>query len=126
MTRATKQEPPDWFDEALKATGEKYKRIDVSKQVCPFCGVNVHIATDNIREEKPTGRGTEYTLDLTPAIYVFCACAQALPQPTDNLDYWRKLANWYHKNVAKPGSAKHRGNMLNGCPTTELIRFRMG
>jgi hypothetical protein len=120
-------ELPEWFSAALHNTRKNYQRIDVSKQLCPYCGCAIHVATNwiGVPEQKE-----EMSLqDFRASVYPFCACAQAMESErlgnmvmrTD--EYWTKVADWYHEHIARAESDKHRENMLRGYPNYELLKF---
>jgi hypothetical protein len=44
----TKMDIPEWFDDAIRATQENYRRINTSKRVCRLYGHNIMVATDRI------------------------------------------------------------------------------
>jgi hypothetical protein len=65
---------PEWFDDAIRATQENYRRINTSKRVCRLCGHNIMVATDRIsKSDDHTLRNPYHT-----ETYPFCACAQSL------------------------------------------------
>lgn len=120
---------PKWFSVALENTRKNYRRINVSKQVCFYCGYPIHVATDWIGLPIQTD---EMSLgDFRAAVYPFCACAQAmesdrLKDMADQSDEgWANVVMWYHENIASPESDEHRKNMLRGYPTRKLLRYNI-
>ena len=108
---------PEWFDDAIKATQENYRRIDTSQRVCLLCGHYIMIATGRIlRSEDQTLRNPWH-----PEIYSFCACAQAIVlKGIEEPGIWEDMARLYHQKIALPGSGEHRQIMLRGEPTSKL------
>jgi hypothetical protein len=118
---------PEWFSTALENTRKNYRRINVSKQVCPSCGCPIHVATDWIGLPKHTRYGAlRY---FRAAVYPFCACAQAmeserLKDMVDQSDeWWANAVKRYHEDIASPESDEHRENMLRGFPTRKLLGY---
>jgi hypothetical protein len=107
---------PEWFNDAIRATQENYRRIDTSRRVCCLCGHNVMVATERIlRSEDPPLRNR-----WQPEIYSFCACAQAITLRIQEPGVWEDMARLYHQKIALPISQEHRQNMLRGEPNPKL------
>jgi hypothetical protein len=117
---------PEWFSAAVENTRKNYRRIDISKQVCSYCGCAIHVATSWIG--LPKQKGQMALGDFRASVYPFCACAQAaesvrLETIVRTGEGWREVAAWYHEKIASPESDEHRENMLRGYPTGKLLRF---
>jgi hypothetical protein len=110
---------PGWFEQVIDAVRYCYHRIDRSELTCPFCKHPVHVATQYHPRSKR---------DITPACFVFCGCAQGLPDflksSTDKA--WRSVACFFVYNVAVPGSEKHRRIMLSGIPSRAMVKGYTG
>ena len=108
---------PEWFDDAIRATQENYRRINTSKRVCRLCGHNIMVATDRVSKSEDHTLRNPYH----PETYPFCACAQSLalngvPGP----GIWEDMAMTFHDKIAQPGTDEHRRIMLAGEPTRKI------
>jgi hypothetical protein len=108
---------PEWFDDAIRATQENYRRIDTSKRVCLLCGHYIMIATNRILTSEDRALRNPWR----PENYSFCACAQAIAfKGIEEPGLWEDMARLYHQKIALPRSVEHRQIMLSGEPTFKL------
>jgi hypothetical protein len=113
---------PKWFDNAIKATQGKYRRIDTSKRVCRICGHYVMTATNPVLKSEDNTPPDQHHRET----YSFCACAQVITS-TAILEpgKWEDMARMYHQKIALPGSEEHQRIMLTGEPTPKLRELRI-
>jgi hypothetical protein len=123
---------PEWFGEVLDAARKHYRRIDRSKLSCPICRHAVHVATDCIEKDLSKDFGPD-AVDCTPLTFAFCGCAHGLPDFPVNTragrtdEGWGAVAAFFLRDVANPGTKKHRELMLLGTPSPAMvIRFIRG